>query len=298
MTLIQLRGVTRTVLLGDGSPLHILRGVNLDVQAGEYVSIVGRSGTGKTTLLNILGLLDTPTGGEYFINGVPVRQMSERRRTLARGKGFGFVFQHFNLLPGRTALENTTAPLMYADGTKFWRRSAIATDLLTRVGLGERLDSLPTQLSGGEAQRVAIARALVRDPRIILCDEPTGALDVDSGNDIMNMLRDVAADLGAALIVITHDLAIASRADTHYSLSDGVLHRVQISPRESATLDDLDAPTDAAYAVDVLDAQPESELDPAAETELDPAGEPVTVPAPIPLAEELGVGISEERGEQ
>ncbi len=289
MTLIQLRGVTRTVLLGDGSPLHILRGVNLDIEAGEYVSIVGRSGTGKTTLLNILGLLDTPTGGEYFINGVPVRQMGERRRTLARGKGFGFVFQHFNLLPGRNALENTTAPLMYADGTKFWRRAAIATDLLERVGLGERLDSMPTQLSGGEAQRVAIARALVRGPRVILCDEPTGALDVDTGNDIMNMLRDVARDLGAALIVITHDLAIASRADTHYSLHDGTLHRIQIAARETASLDDLEGSTDAAFAVDIVDTDElPAVTDASAE---DPAL--MELAEPVPLSEELGIGIDD-----
>ncbi len=237
MSLLTLRGVTRSVLLADGTPLHILRGVDLDVEAGEYVSIVGRSGTGKSTLLNILGLLDLPTGGDYWVNGVHVGDMGENRRTRARGRGFGFVFQQFNLLPGRNALENTMAPLLYASGAKFWKRRSLATDILRRVGLGERLESMPTQLSGGEQQRVAIARALVRGPRVILCDEPTGALDVDTGNEIMSMLQRVAEETNAALVVITHDLAIASRAHTHYQLADGVLHPIQIERREVGTLE-------------------------------------------------------------
>nr|NLD41371.1 ATP-binding cassette domain-containing protein [Actinomycetales bacterium] len=133
MSLLTLRAVTKSVLLADGAPLHILRGVDLDVEAGEYVSIVGRSGTGKSTLLNILGLLDLPTGGDYWVNGVHVREMGENRRTRARGRGFGFVFQQFNLLPGRNALENATAPLLYASGSKFWNRTQIAREILERV---------------------------------------------------------------------------------------------------------------------------------------------------------------------
>lgn len=223
--MISLRDIARTVTLADGSPLHILRGVNLDVEAGEYVSIVGRSGTGKTTLLNILGMLDKPTSGVYELDGADVQRMGESRRTRLRGKNFGFVFQQFNLLPKRTAHDNVIAPLMYARGTQFWRRRSIARDVLERLGLGERLDSTPQHLSGGEQQRVAIARALVRSPKVILCDEPTGALDVETGSLIMDTLRDVARSQDAALIVITHDLAIAARADTVYTLADGVLHR-------------------------------------------------------------------------
>lgn len=230
--LMSLRGVTKSVLLSDGRPLHILRGVDVDVRPGEYVSIVGRSGTGKSTLLNILGLLDLPTAGNYTLNGIDVAELSENRRTVARGRGFGFIFQHFNLLPGRSALDNVQAPLLYATGKKFYKRREIAAAMLERVGLGERLDSLPTQLSGGEQQRVAIARALVRNPRIILCDEPTGALDVDTGNSIMGMLRDVAIESDAALVVITHDLAIAAQSESQYQLDGGILHPIEILARE------------------------------------------------------------------
>lgn len=223
--MISLRDITRTVTLADGSPLHILKGVNLEVDGGEYVSIVGRSGTGKTTLLNILGMLDKPTSGVYEFEGKNVVKMGERRRTKLRGNNFGFVFQQFNLLPKRTAHDNVVAPLMYAKGMQFWQRNTLAREGLERLGLGERLDSMQQHLSGGEQQRVAIARALVRQPNVILCDEPTGALDVETGAHIMDTLRQVAQEQNAALIVITHDLAIAARADTTYTLADGVLHR-------------------------------------------------------------------------
>ncbi|MFD2840181.1 ABC transporter ATP-binding protein [Populibacterium corticicola] len=230
-SLISLRNITRTVSLADGSPLHILRDINLEVEQGEYVSIVGRSGTGKTTLLNILGMLDKANTGTYHLNGADVYGMGERRRTRLRGNTFGFVFQQFNLLPKRNALENVTAPLFYGKGSQFWRRNSIAEAGLTRVGLEQRLESMPGQLSGGEQQRVAIARALVRNPAVILCDEPTGALDVETGAHIMATLQDVAHQNNAALIVITHDLSIAEKADTQYALADGMLHLVH-SARE------------------------------------------------------------------
>lgn len=222
--MISLRDVTRSVTLADGSPLHILTGINLDVAAGEYVSIVGRSGTGKSTLLNILGLLDQPTSGSYELFDKDTRRMGERRRTTLRGSTFGFVFQQFNLLPRRTALDNVIAPLLYASGQQFWQRRSIAKAGLERLGLGDRLESTPAHLSGGEQQRVAIARALARSPKVILCDEPTGALDVETGSHIMETLHEVARAENAALIVITHDPAIAARADTCYSLADGKLH--------------------------------------------------------------------------
>jgi len=221
--LLRCTRVTRTVVLPHGEPLHILRGVDLEIEAGEHVSIVGRSGSGKSTLLNLIGLLDLPTLGTVEFDGVDTRSMSERRRALTRGNNIGFVFQQFNLLTQRSALENVMMPLMYASGRPFWNRRAIATDLLERVGLGDRLDDSPKRLSGGEQQRVAIARALVRSPRLILADEPTGALDVHTGDAVMALLGEIAAVRGAALVVITHDMAVARRAGRVLRMSEGTL---------------------------------------------------------------------------
>ena len=223
MALLELTDVTRSVRLPDDRMLTILTGVTLSVDAGEHVAVVGRSGTGKSTLLNILGLLDSPTSGEYLLDGIPIGRLSARGRARRRGDDFGFVFQQFNLLPGRTALENVAAPLMYARGRAFWRRFTLAAQMLERVGLGDRLDTMPEKLSGGEQQRVAIARALVRRPRVILADEPTGALDVETGGEVMTLLDTIASESGAALIAITHDLAVAARAQRHYRLAGGVL---------------------------------------------------------------------------
>ncbi|QTE29992.1 ABC transporter ATP-binding protein [Pengzhenrongella sicca] len=223
MALLELTDVTRSVRLPDDRILAILQGVTLSVDAGEHVAVVGRSGTGKSTLLNILGLLDAPTSGEYVLDGTPIGRLSNRNRARRRGDDFGFVFQQFNLLAGRTALENVAAPLMYARGRAFWRRFTLAAQMLERVGLGDRLETMPEKLSGGEQQRVAIARALVRRPRVILADEPTGALDVETGGEVMTLLDEIASDTGAALIAITHDLAVAARAQRHYRLAGGVL---------------------------------------------------------------------------
>ncbi|WP_154793030.1 ABC transporter ATP-binding protein [Occultella kanbiaonis] len=265
MSLLELRGITRTVRLPDDSRLDILRGVDLSVGAGEHISIVGRSGTGKSTLLNILGLLDAPTDGEYLLDGTPIGRLGNRRRARRRGDDFGFVFQQFNLLPGRTALENVIAPLLYARGRTFWRRHSIAASMLDRMGLGDRLDSKPEQLSGGEQQRVAIARALVRTPRVILADEPTGALDVDTGAEIMSMLDEIASDTGAVLIAITHDLAVAARATRHFRLGEGVLTPITIAPRTAGTLAELGDPLTATDVVDpeAVPALAEAEAGPA-----------------------------------
>lgn len=226
MALIEMRAITRTVTLPDGSDLHILRGLDLSVEAGEHVSIVGRSGTGKSTLLNIIGLLDRPTTGQYFFDTADVTALSDRRGAKMRGDNFGFVFQQFNLFATRTAAENVAVPLLYAGGREFWNRMSIAGGLLDVVGLGNRLHDYPPQLSGGEQQRIAIARALARQPKVILADEPTGALDPDTGREIMSMLEERARSNNAALIVITHDLNVAARAERVLHLADGVLTEV------------------------------------------------------------------------
>lgn len=229
MTLLRLEGVTRSVELPDGERLDILKGVDLAVAVGDHVSIVGRSGSGKSTLLNLLGLLDTPTSGQILFDDEPLETLSGNRRDRKRGRDIGFIFQQFNLLGGRTALENVMTPLMYATGRQFWRRRAIASDMLDRVGLAHRMTSTPEKLSGGEQQRVAIARALVRGPRLILADEPTGALDIETGNSVMALLDDVAEQSGAALITITHDANVAALARRHYRLDRGVLAPVDVN---------------------------------------------------------------------
>ena len=221
--LLRLTKVARTVRLPDDRELHILTGVDLVVSTGDHVGIIGRSGTGKSTLLNLLGLLDRPTTGTIEWAGKDVRKLSARAAAGIRGRDVGFVFQQFNLLPGRTALENVAAPLMYAPGRQFWKRRDIAAAMLDRVGLGDRLDSKPESLSGGEQQRVAIARALVRGPRVVLADEPTGALDLETGEQIMGLLDGVTTESGAALITITHDVNVAQMARQRFQLGDGVL---------------------------------------------------------------------------
>ncbi|MCC3267097.1 ABC transporter ATP-binding protein [Arthrobacter gengyunqii] len=215
--------VTRSVVLPDHGTLQILTGVDLTVYPGDHLSIVGRSGSGKSTLLNILGLLDVPTTGLMTFAGEPVERMGEKRRAQARGSAVGFIFQQFNLLAERTALENVMTPLLYARGRQFWQRERLAAAMLDRVGLGSRLHDRPSKLSGGEQQRVAIARALVRSPQLILADEPTGALDIATGAYVMDLLAEVAAESGAALVTITHDPKVAALAQEHFLLQDGQL---------------------------------------------------------------------------
>lgn len=236
MSLLTLDGVTRSVELPDGERLEILKGIDLDVEVGDHVSIVGRSGSGKSTLLNLLGLLDTPTSGQILFDDEPLESLSGGRRDRKRGRDIGFIFQQFNLLGGRTALENVMTPLMYASGRQFWNRRSIAIEMLERVGLGERMQSKPEKLSGGEQQRVAIARALVRGPRLILADEPTGALDIETGASVMALLDDVTEQSGAALITITHDANVAALARRHYRLDRGVLSPVDVNRVLAASL--------------------------------------------------------------
>ncbi|WP_307366758.1 ABC transporter ATP-binding protein [Microbacterium sp. W4I4] len=239
MSLVALQGVAKSVRLPDDSMLEILRDVDLEVSAGDHVSIVGRSGSGKSTLLNILGMLDTPSAGSVAFEGREVRKMRAGALDRLRGANVGFVFQQFNLLPGRTALDNVMMPLGHAKGRLFWKRRSIAADMLERVGLGHRVEQVADRLSGGEQQRVAIARALVRRPVLILADEPTGALDIDTGATVMALLDEVATETDAALVTITHDLHVAARARRHYRLDAGVLTPANLQRAfEASTLQD------------------------------------------------------------
>jgi len=220
---LDLVGITRSVSLPDGQVLEILRGVDLHVGQGEVVAILGRSGSGKSTLLNVLGLLDTPTGGTYRVAGRDVRQLSDAERSAMRGARFGFVFQQFHLLDGRSALENAAAPLAHAGWAAYRARRQRAIDVLTAVGLEGRLASRPHQLSGGEQQRVAIARALVRAPSVILADEPTGSLDTGNADIVLRILLDLVRTAASSLVLVTHDPVVASVADRRLQLERGRL---------------------------------------------------------------------------
>ena len=225
--LIELESIARSFIVDDAE-LKILTDINLRVEAGQHVAIVGRSGTGKSTLLNIIGMLDTPSSGEYRFNGSSVNRLGEAARAKVRGRGFGFIFQSFNLINGLTTTENVYTPLLYASGSQFWARNTRAKQLLEAVGLESKIDQSIERLSGGEQQRVAIARALSRRPQVILADEPTGALDVHPAASVMDLLEKQCHESGAALIVITHDLAVAARAQMAYQLADGCLHPIDI----------------------------------------------------------------------
>jgi ABC-type lipoprotein export system ATPase subunit len=203
-----------------------LKGIDLDIEAGEFVALVGPSGSGKSTLLNLIGGLDHPTNGELWVDGVPLHTAGPDERTNHRRHQVGFIFQGFNLLPRLTAVENVAVPLMLA-GVDKEERLARATQLLERVGLGHRLDHYPTELSGGEQQRTAVARALVHEPSLILADEPTGNLDSKIGAEVMDLLRELNAEQGMTLIVVTHDAEVAAYADRIVHLRDGDLESIE-----------------------------------------------------------------------
>lgn len=199
--------------------LHVLTDVSLEVEQGEFVSIMGPSGSGKSTLMNIIGTLDMPTSGAYLLDGEPVRELGERRIAQLRNESIGFVFQHFFLLARSTAVANVELPLIYADRGRRERRET-AEKALDRVGLSAKHKSLPNELSGGEKQRVAIARAISTNPRFILADEPTGALDTTTSAQIMDLFRGLNED-GTTIIMITHEQDIAERADRIVRIRDG-----------------------------------------------------------------------------
>jgi putative ABC transport system ATP-binding protein len=203
--------------------VEALKGVDLEIHKGEMVAIVGPSGSGKSTLMNLLGCLDTPSEGEYELGGENVAGVTRDQLAEIRNRRVGFVFQNFNLLPHITSLENVEMPMLFG-GMPVRERRDRATELLTRVGLEDRVDHKPTELSGGQMQRVAIARALAMDPDIILADEPTGNLDTSSGGDIMSIFTQLWKQ-GRTLVIITHDPALASRASRVVEIRDGVVVR-------------------------------------------------------------------------
>ena len=218
--IIEARELTRHYQIGPET-VKALAGVDLLVEKGEHLAIVGPSGSGKSTLMNLLGCLDTPTSGELILAGTPVSRLDDDQLAAARNRFIGFVFQSFNLLPRQTALENAALPLLYGGLSAHERRERAEAALLS-VGLGDRLDHLPNQLSGGQRQRVAIARALVNRPALLLADEPTGALDSRTGEEILELFEQLVAD-GNTLVVVTHEDAVARRARRVVAIRDGLI---------------------------------------------------------------------------
>lgn len=216
---IELQNIKRNFQVGDET-VHALRGVSFTIREGEFVTIMGTSGSGKSTLLNTLGCLDTPTSGEYLLDGIPVRTMSKPQRAVLRNRKIGFVFQNYNLLPKTTAVENVELPLMYNSAVSASERRRRAIEALQAVGLGDRLEHKSNQMSGGQMQRVAIARALVNDPAVILADEATGNLDTRTSFDILVLFQKLHAE-GRTIIFVTHNPEIAQYSSRNIVLRDG-----------------------------------------------------------------------------
>jgi putative ABC transport system ATP-binding protein len=219
--LLQIRDLHKAYIL-DGVTIQALRGINLNVEPGEFVAIMGPSGSGKSTLMHILGCLDVPDAGDYHLNGQDITRMDSNQLAALRNREIGFVFQNFNLLPRTSALENVETPLIYAGVGKRERRQQ-ARAALERMGLGDRLDHLPNQLSGGQAQRVAIARALVTRPSLLLADEPTGNVDTATSTEIMALLDELNQQENLTIVLITHEPEVAEHAQRQLFLRDGQL---------------------------------------------------------------------------
>jgi putative ABC transport system ATP-binding protein len=219
MSLLTLREISRTYR--DGPPVYALRPATLTIDVGEYISVTGRSGSGKSTLLNMLGLLDEPTTGSYQVGGIETAGGRQSLRGAIRGQLFGFVFQAFHLLAGRTALENVELGMLYGPH-RHRQRQRLAAEALTRIGLSDRMHADPRQLSGGERQRVAIARAAAARPQVLFCDEPTGNLDSDNTANVLALLRELNTQ-GMTIVVVTHDEEVAAQAQRRLHLVDGTV---------------------------------------------------------------------------
>lgn len=217
--IIKLKDVNKTY--PGAVPLHVLKGINLEISKGELVSIMGASGSGKSTLLNILGILDNYDSGDYYLDGVLIKNLSENKAAELRNRMIGFVFQSFNLISYKNALENVALPLFY-QGVSRRKRNALAMEQLERMGLADRAHHLPGELSGGQKQRVAIARSLITNPSIILADEPTGALDSHTSKEVMNVFRQLNAD-GMTIIIVTHDPKVGEATNRIIRIEDGII---------------------------------------------------------------------------
>ena len=222
--MIRLQGINKTYY--NGAPLHVLKGIDLQIDKGEFVSIMGASGSGKSTLLNILGILDNYDSGEYYLNDVLIKDLSETRAAEYRNRMIGFIFQSFNLISFKNAMENVALPLFY-QGVGRKKRNELAMEYLDKLGLKEWAHHMPNELSGGQKQRVAIARALISKPQIILADEPTGALDSKTSVEVMNILKKLHDREGLTIVVVTHESGVANQTNKIIHIKDGVIERIE-----------------------------------------------------------------------
>ena len=226
--MIRLEKINKTYF--GAQPLHVLKGIDLHIGEGEMVSIMGASGSGKSTLLNILGILDNYDSGNYYLNNHLVKDLTENQAAEMRNQLIGFIFQSFNLIPFKTAMENVALPLYYQNVNRK-KRNQLAMEYLERFGLKEWADHYPNELSGGQKQRVSMARALVTQPKVILADEPTGALDSKTSAEVMQILREVH-QTGITMVIVTHERGIALRTDKIIHLKDGVIENIEINDPE------------------------------------------------------------------